>query len=107
MEQRITNVFKEIFWLQLQYKLTLKLQWWSTSENYEADDLTRSSPEENKRLRNKFFEKLYIRWGPIEVDLMASDVNVQKWQGNKLLFYSQYFVKEAVGCDVLSFNTSF
>ena len=36
---------------------------------------------------------------------MASDVNVQKWQGKKLLFYSQYFVKEAVG-DVLSFNVA-
>ena len=99
-----TNICKELFWLQINNECVFKYKWTPTHLN-QADGLTREDPNNDVRLEREVFLELNHKYGPFQMDLMASAANVQAdVQGNKLPFYSQYYTQEAQGTDVFSVN---
>lgn len=67
----------DIFWLQVDSDFTLRLRWVSTSENMEADALTRPETMEQSCVEQEGVIELWETWGSFDVDLMATDISVQ------------------------------
>ena len=103
-QQFLTDICKQIFWLEIQYQCKIKLSWIPSLQN-EADPLTRENSQHDITLTRKAFLPVLLKWGPFRMDLMASYPTVQKdLQGRNLKFYSQYFEKQAKGTDVFAQN---
>lgn len=48
-------IISDLFWLQVRLDFTLKLQWVSSEENSEADDLSRPEADQYVRLEHSKF----------------------------------------------------
>ena len=92
-----------LFWMKLRHHFAITAIWWNTSDNYEADAITRVDKADDWKLLSWVFRDLWERWGPINMDLMASAVNVQSdLQGVRLPFFSRFHCPGSSGVDLLA-----
>ena len=92
-----------LFWLKLRFHFTTTAIWWSTSANWESDAITRTNRDDDWRLTALAFKMLCKQWGPVQMDLMASAVNVQKDEdGHELPFFSRFCCPGSSGIDLLA-----
>ena len=100
----ITNVCKELFWLQINFAFMLKLELVESKLNL-ADPFTREDRLNDLRITNKIYFQVWDRFGPFEYDIMASSSNVKcDTLGKNLKFFSRYFSKGCTGIDVFAQN---
>ena len=96
----LTNVGKEIFWIQQAGDFHMLLSYVSSQEN-KADEFTRQHSSLETTINRKVFLTLWEKWGPFSWDLMASAANVQKTpQEERLLYFSRYYDPSTSGVDV-------
>ena len=89
--------------MKLRYHFTTTAIWWDTKANWEADDITRTDRGDDWRLRTFAFLQLWDKWGQINMDLMASAVNVQRDpSGDRLRFFSRFMCPGSAGIDILA-----
>ena len=102
----ITNICKQLFWLQIKYHCKINLAW-IPSKNNLADPSTREDRLQDISITNTRFQALSRVKGPFHMDLMSSFHTAQRDNlGNRLPFYSQYYEKQAVNTDVFAQNIS-
>ena len=90
----ITNICKELFWFQIEYAFILKLELVESKLNL-AGPFTRE--DRMNDLQTNFYFKVWDRFGPFQVDLMASSTNVKcDSMAKKLRFFSRYFTQKVV-----------
>ena len=68
--ERMHDLIKSFFWLQVDSAFTLKLKWVCSADNKDADDLTRSGAVEHLQLEQRYFSRLWAKWGGFDMDLM-------------------------------------
>ena len=90
-----------LFDLQVAHDFVLSLQWVPSAANGVAGAISRPSRESIVRLKPAAFRTLWDVMGPFEVDLMASDVSVQRHPstGIALPFFSRYDCEGTAGID--------
>ena len=76
-DERMHDLIKSLFWLQVDSDFTLKLKWVCSVDNKDADDLTRPEAVEHVRLERRCFGRLWQEWGGFDMDLMTTDTSVQ------------------------------
>ena len=92
-----------LFWLKIRFHFATTAIWWDTKANYEADEITRTHKGDDWRLCSDMFRMLWIRWGAVNMDLMASAVNVQQdLSGQALPFFSRFWCPGSAGIDLLA-----
>jgi hypothetical protein len=102
--KELNDIGKKLFWIQRAGGFYIRLEYVNSALN-RADHLTRSSPLLETKLDRKVFLQIWKAFGPFEWDLMASHANVQcSSTGEKLLFFSRFYEKEAQGVDIFSQN---
>ena len=102
-EVKVHEVLESLFWLKLRLGCVLTPIWWGTKENAAADAITRVSKADDWRLDRQVFLELWRAWGPFQMDLMASSVNVQRdVRGRALPFFSRYCCAGSAGVDLLA-----
>ena len=93
----ITNVCKDLFWLQIKFAFMLKLELVEFKFNL-ADPFTREDRLNDLRITNKIYFQVWDRFGPFEYDIMASSSNVKcDTLGKKKFKCSRYFSKGTLG----------
>ena len=111
-DERMHDLIKSLFWLQVDSGFTLKLKWVCSTDNKDADDLTRPGTVEHLRLEQRYFGRLWEEWGGFDMDLMATDTSVQWIPGGgqdadrALPFYSRYHTDGTAGVDILGQDVS-
>ena len=106
-DERMHDLIKFFFWLQVASDFTLKLKWVCSADNKDADDLTRPGAVDHVRLEQRCFVCLWEKWGGFDMDLMATGTSVQWILGvgrdadRALPFYSRYHTAGTAGVDVL------
>ena len=75
--ERMHDLIKSLFWLQVDSDFTLKLKWVCSADNKDADNLTRPGTVEHARLEQRCFDRLWEEWGGFDMDLMATGTSVQ------------------------------
>ena len=82
---------EQLFWVKVDCKCMITPIWWDTKANWEADGVTRVLKDDDWRLCREAFLQVWDRFGPFDMDLMASSVNVQSTpSGSPLPFYSRF-----------------
>ena len=110
--ERMHDLIKSLFWLQVDSDFTLKLKWVCSADDKDADDLTRPGAVEHVRLEQRCFGHLWEEWGGFDMDLMATGTSVQWIPGGgqdrdrALPFYSRYHTDGTAGVDVLGQDVS-
>ena len=100
----LTNICKQIFWLEIKFQCKINLTWVPSKEN-KADPSTRVEEQQDLSLSNTSFQTLLHKKGPFHMDLMSSYATVHKdTSGNHLPFYSQYYEAQATSTDVFAQN---
>ena len=98
-------IISDLFWLQVRLDFTLKLQWVSSEENSEADDLSRPEADQYVRLEHSKFAEI-CAWArrDFDMDLMATPVSARRLPGKTgvLPFYFRFRKAGCQGVDVLS-----
>ena len=106
-DERMHDLIKFFFWLQVASDFTLKLKWVCSADNKDADDLTRPGAVDHVRLEQRCFVCSWEKWGGFDMDLMATGTSVQWILGvgrdadRALPFYSRYHTAGTAGVDVL------
>ena len=102
----LTDICKELFWIQFYNNFELRMQYVPTGEN-KADKYTREDAMNNVRIDERVFQGVWGAFGPFYFDLMASPANVvRNVEGNKLMFFSRYWTEGCQGADLFSQNIS-
>lgn len=92
-----------LFWMKMEFAFATTTIWLDTKANWEADAITRTEKDNDYRLSKEAFDELWDKWGPFDMDLAASSVNVQSTPGGKALpFFSRFFSTGCAGVDVLA-----
>ena len=110
--ERMQDLIKSLFWLQVDFDFTFKLKWVCSADNKDADDLTRPGAVEHMRLGQRCFGRLWEEWEGFDMDLMATGTSVQWIPGGghdadrALPFYSRYHTAGTTGVDVLGQDVS-
>ena len=100
----LTNICKQIFWLEIKFQCKINLTWVPSKEN-KADPSTRVEEQQDLSLSNTSFQTLLHKKGPFHMDLMSSYATVYKdTVGNHLPLYSQYYEAQATSTDVFAQN---
>ena len=76
-DERMHDLIKSLFWLQVDSDFTLKLKWVCSADNKDADDQTQPGAVEHVRLEQRCFGRLREEWGGFDMDLMATGTSVQ------------------------------
>ena len=111
-DERMHDLIKPLFWLQVDSDFTLKLKWVCSADNRDAGDLIRPGAVENVQLEQRCFGRLSEEWGGFDVDLMATGTSVQWIPGGgqhadrALPFYARYHTDGTAGVDVLGQDVS-
>ena len=111
-DERMHDLIKSLFWLQVDSDFTPKLKWVCSTDDKDADDLTRPGAVEHVRLEQQNFGRLWEEWGGFDMDLMATGTSVQWIPGGghdadrALPFYSRYHTDSTAGVDVLGQDVS-
>ena len=99
----VHDVIEKLFWWKLEHHFTLTGFWWNTLANFRADGITRTELDGDWRLGTVVFATLWDRFGPFDMDLMASSISVQKHpDGSNLPFYSRYVSPGCSGVNLLA-----
>ena len=103
-KNKTTQVQVELlFWFKMEYSFATTTIWLDTKANWEADAITRTEKDNDYRLAEDAFGELWEEWGPFDMDLAASSMNVQSTPGgDKLPFFSRFFSTGCMGVDVLA-----
>jgi hypothetical protein len=103
-KNKTTQVQVELlFWMKMEYSFATTTIWLDTKANWEADAITRTEKDNDYRLADAAFDELWEEWGPFDMDLAASSVNVQSTPGGgKLPFFSRFSSTGCKGVDVLA-----
>ena len=110
--ERMHDLIKSLFWLQVDSDFTLKLKWVCSADNKDADDLTRPGAVEHVRLEQRCFGRFWEEWGGFDMDLMATGTSVRRIPGGgqdadrALPLYSRYHTDGTAGVDVLGQDVS-
>ena len=80
-DERMHDLIKSIFWLQVDSDFTPKLKWVCSADNGGADNLTRPGAVEHVRLEQRCFGRLWEEWGGLGMDLMVSGRSIQSILG--------------------------
>ena len=75
-DERMHDLIKSLFWLQVDSDFTLKLKWVCSAGIKDADDLTRPGAVEHVQSEERCFGRLWEEWGGFDMDLMATDTSV-------------------------------
>ena len=111
-DERMQDLIKFLFWLQVDSDFTLKLKWVCSAEIKDADDLARPGAVEHVRLEQRCFGRLWEARGGFNMDVMATDTSAQWIPGGgqdadrALPFYSRYHSDGTAGVDVLGQDVS-
>lgn len=101
--KEVHDELEKLFWMKIRYKFTIHAYWWDTHANAEADAVTRTDEKDDWCLSNIIFLMLWDKYGPFEIDLMASSVNVQKGpDGKPMKFFSRFWSPGTAGVNVLA-----
>ena len=106
------DLITKLFWLQVKEDFTLKLRWVCSEANWAADSLTRPERTEHVRPSQATFDRLWVTWGGVDMDLMATDTSAQSapigggLERQNLPFYSWFHTNNTAGVDVFSHNVS-
>ena len=104
ISKELTDICKDLFWLQFYNNFELRLEYVPTGEN-RADKYTREDAMNDVRIDEKSFSGVWEAFGPFSFDLMASPANVVKDIGGKRLkFFSRYWTEGCEGADLFSQN---
>jgi hypothetical protein len=76
--ESINHLMEVFFWQQVQLQFYSGLATWiSTHANVFLDAYTRMPPSIDAALSGVIFELLDLKWGPLEVDVMATDATAK------------------------------
>jgi hypothetical protein len=102
--RELTEICKQLFWLQINFDFKLEVAFTPSKDN-EADEFTREDGINDLRLKREAFLQIWMKEGPFDFDLMASSENVQKdLKGRRLKFFSRYLNEGTEGIDVFKQN---
>ena len=111
-DERMHDLIKSLFRLQVNSDFTFKLKWACSADNKDADDLTRPGAVEHARLEQRCVGRLWEEWGGFDMDLRATGTSVQcipdvgRDTDRALSFYSRYYPADTAGVDVLDQDVS-
>ena len=111
-DERMYDLIKSFFWLQVDFDFTLKLKRVYSADNKDADDLTRPGAVEHVRLEQRCFGRLWEEWEGFDMGLMATGASTQWIPGGghdahkALPFYSRYHTDVTAGVGVLGHDVS-
>ena len=111
-DERMYDLIKSLFWLQVDSDFTLKLKWVCSVDNKDADDLTRPGAVEHVRLEQRCYGRSWEEWEGFDMNLMATGTSVQWIPGGgqdadrAIPLYSRYDADGAAGVDVLGQDVS-
>ena len=98
----LTDVLQTLFLFCMDYYVSLKLHWISTSEN-PADDPSRALRRSDSALSAVLRRRLWVRFGPFAFDLMALPSNVfRDPAGRPLPFFSSSPTPSSSGVNVFA-----
>lgn len=100
--ESLNQLMEILFWLQVQLKFHSGLPAWvSTLGNVFLDAYTRMPAYIDAALSDMVFDLLELRWGPFEVDVMATDATAKCDR-----FFSRFACPNAEATDVFSQDLS-
>ena len=101
--REVHDEVEKLFWWKLEHHFSLGAIWWDTHANFRADGITRTEVDGDWRLSREGFLLVWARWGPFDMDLMASSVSVQRdMTGQALPFFSRFRSSGCAGVNVLA-----
>ena len=101
--KEVHDEVEKLFWWKLEHHFSLGAIWWDTHANFRADGITRTEVDGDWRLSREGFLLVWARWGPFDMDLMASSVSVQRdLAGQALPFFSRFRSPGCAGINVLA-----
>jgi hypothetical protein len=101
--REVHDEVEKLFWWKLEHHFSLGAIWWDTHANFRADGITRTEVDGDWRLSREGFLLVWARWGPFDMDLMASSVSVQRdMTGQALPFFSRFRSPGCAGVNVLA-----
>ena len=66
---------RELFWFELEHRITLSVEWVPREENTLADELSKLLIPDDYNLSRKYFRQLEDRLGPYSIDMCSSNEN--------------------------------
>ena len=76
--QELNELMEVLFWMKVHFKFELGLPaWLATNLNPFMDAYSRNPPHVDAELDNEIFELLALKWGPFDMDLMATDATAK------------------------------
>ncbi|KAJ3081348.1 hypothetical protein HDU99_005929, partial [Rhizoclosmatium hyalinum] len=75
--KKMNEELKRLFRLARKYNIRINFFWLSTTDNLASDKITREDARNDYRLSDTTFAKVEDRYGPFDVDGMASNVNTK------------------------------
>jgi hypothetical protein len=94
----INELMEMLFWTEVAFNMEIGgPNWISTAGNVFMDAYSRVPVYIDASLRDDIFELLSLRWGPFDIDLMATDATAKCQR-----FFSQYACLRSEAVDVLS-----
>jgi hypothetical protein len=95
---RLNELARDLFWLCLESRMTITVEWVPREKNALADELSKLIIPYDWMLRRELYQKLEERWGPHLVDLFTSNANNQCER-----YYSLHCCRESAGVNDFTF----
>jgi hypothetical protein len=96
---KLNALAREMFWLGLEHRITLTVEWVPREQNTLADELSKLLIPEDFSLGKKTFSQLEGRWGVHSIDLFASNANNLCGR-----FYSLHWCRGTGGVNAFAYN---
>jgi hypothetical protein len=76
--QELNELMEILFWMKVHFKFELGVPaWLATNLNPFMDAYSRNPPSVDAELDGEIFELLALKWGPFDMDLMATDATAK------------------------------